>query len=196
MLHQDSLKIAAIRYTLERLKESARQSGYFLPAFFIYFYPQKPQRVTYYLEVLLVQPNGQIVSTEFQDYLKENKIAHRTAPPYHPSTNGFAQNMVVPSKKHRSKALANIKMEFCDCFVWLSQRATFHYHLAPAHLMLAKAPCTHLAMTHPNVANRVMQQLVPCLSKTLSKVCKLVVGTVLWYAIFIRRLLLRSRQGQ
>ena len=35
MMHQDSLKPAAIRFTLERLQESARRSGYFLPAFFI-----------------------------------------------------------------------------------------------------------------------------------------------------------------
>jgi len=34
MMHQDSLEPAAIRFTLERLQESARRSGYFLPAFF------------------------------------------------------------------------------------------------------------------------------------------------------------------
>ena len=39
---QDSLKPAAIRFTLERLQESARLSGYFLPAFFMYLYPQEP----------------------------------------------------------------------------------------------------------------------------------------------------------
>ena len=36
MMHQDSLEPAAIRFTLERLQESARRSGYFLPAFFMY----------------------------------------------------------------------------------------------------------------------------------------------------------------
>ena len=33
MMHRDSLEPAAIRFTLERLQESARQPGYFLPAF-------------------------------------------------------------------------------------------------------------------------------------------------------------------
>ena len=33
MMHQDSLKPAAIQFTLERLQESARRSGYFLTAF-------------------------------------------------------------------------------------------------------------------------------------------------------------------
>jgi len=41
MMHQDSLEPAAIRLTLERLQESARRSGYFLPAFFMHLYPQE-----------------------------------------------------------------------------------------------------------------------------------------------------------
>ena len=32
MMHQDSLEPATIRFTLERLLESSRRSGYFLPA--------------------------------------------------------------------------------------------------------------------------------------------------------------------
>ena len=42
MMHQDSLEPAAIRFTLERLQESAKRSGYFLPAFFMCLYPQEP----------------------------------------------------------------------------------------------------------------------------------------------------------
>jgi len=42
MMHQDNLEPAAIRFTLERLQESARQSGHFLLAFFMYLYPQEP----------------------------------------------------------------------------------------------------------------------------------------------------------
>jgi len=42
MMHQDSLEPAAIQFTFERLQESAGQSGYFFPAFFIYLYPQEP----------------------------------------------------------------------------------------------------------------------------------------------------------
>ena len=33
----------------------------FSPCFFVYLYPQEPQKVTYYLEVLLVEPNGHCV---------------------------------------------------------------------------------------------------------------------------------------
>ena len=38
---QDSLEPAAIRFTFKCLQESARRSGYFLPAFFMYLYPQE-----------------------------------------------------------------------------------------------------------------------------------------------------------
>ena len=41
MMYQDSLEPAAIRFTFERLQEPARQSKYFLPAFFMYLYPQE-----------------------------------------------------------------------------------------------------------------------------------------------------------
>ena len=39
---QDSLEPAAIWFMLERLQESAKRSGYFLPAFFMHLYPQEP----------------------------------------------------------------------------------------------------------------------------------------------------------
>ena len=42
MMYQDSLESAAIRFTLEHLQESARQTGYFLIAIFMHLYPQEP----------------------------------------------------------------------------------------------------------------------------------------------------------
>ena len=42
MMYQDSLEPAAIRFALECLQKSARRSGHFLPAFFMYLYPQEP----------------------------------------------------------------------------------------------------------------------------------------------------------
>jgi len=43
-MHQASLEPAAIRFMLECLQESARRSGYFLPDFSIYLYPQEPRK--------------------------------------------------------------------------------------------------------------------------------------------------------
>ena len=48
-LHLDSFEPAAIRLMLERLQESARQTGCSLPAFYIYLYPQESGRVAKYL---------------------------------------------------------------------------------------------------------------------------------------------------
>jgi len=42
MMHQDSLEPAAIQFMLKRLQESARRSGYFHPALFMYLYLQEP----------------------------------------------------------------------------------------------------------------------------------------------------------
>ena len=61
MMHQDSLEPAAIRFLLERLQESARRSGYFLPAFFMHLAISTrtlESDLQYYLKVLLVEPNG------------------------------------------------------------------------------------------------------------------------------------------
>ena len=38
----DAPRQPAIRFMLKHLQESARRSGYFLPAFFMYLYPQEP----------------------------------------------------------------------------------------------------------------------------------------------------------
>ena len=42
----DSLEPAAIQFTLEHLQKSARQSGCFLPANFMYLYPQESWGLT------------------------------------------------------------------------------------------------------------------------------------------------------
>jgi len=71
---------------------------------------------------LLVSDNApQSVCTEFKEFLRQNNIAHRTSPPYHPSTNGLAEKMVknvkCHLKKHHAQASANIQqvllLAFC-----------------------------------------------------------------------------------
>ena len=43
--------------------------------------------------VLVTDNDPQFTAKEFADFLKTNCIVHRTSAPYHPATNGLAQNM-------------------------------------------------------------------------------------------------------
>ena len=113
---------------------------------------------------MLVSDNApQFVSAEFEDFLRQNHITHRTSPPYHPSTNGIAENMVknvkCHLKKHHVQAVANVHQELSDFLRMYRNVPHSTTNQAPAHLVLAQAPRTHLAMILPNVANRVKQQL-------------------------------------
>ena len=114
---------------------------------------------------MLVSDNApQFVSTEFEDFLRQNHIIHRTSPPYHPSTNGIAENMVKNVKYHLKKqgqAIPNVHQHVADFLRTYRNVPHSTTNLTPAHLMLAQAPRTHLAMTLPHVANRVKQQLIP-----------------------------------
>lgn len=58
----------------------------------------------------LVSDNGaQLVSEEFNNFCKLNKINHLTSPPYHPSTNGAAENAVKSFKTAMLKSLKDKK---------------------------------------------------------------------------------------
>ena len=47
----------------------------------------------------------QFVSEELERFCRNNGIDHRTSAPYHPATNGLAENAVGSFKKGVSKAL-------------------------------------------------------------------------------------------
>ena len=53
---------------------------------------------------LLVSDNGpQFTAMEFENFLKRNRISHRRSPPYHPATNGLAENVVKNVKQWLKK---------------------------------------------------------------------------------------------
>jgi len=59
----------------------------------------------YGLPATLISDNGSpFQSTEFQKFVIANGIVRRRVPPYHPSTNGLAENMVKSVKHSLSKA--------------------------------------------------------------------------------------------
>ena len=60
---------------------------------------------THGLPVTLVSDNGlPFASTEFRHFMTSNGITHCRVPPYHPSSNGLAENMVRSVKQALNKA--------------------------------------------------------------------------------------------
>ena len=68
---------------------------------------------THGLPVTLVSDNGpSFSSTDFKNFVSSNGILHRRVPPYHPSSNGLAENMVRSLKQALNKAHRTDSIEF------------------------------------------------------------------------------------
>jgi len=127
---------------------------------------------------ILVSDNGpQFTSSEFEDYLFQNNIVQYRSPPYHPSTNGLAENTVKNIKAHLKKhKLANISHCVSDFLRVYRNTPHTTTNRAPAHLILLQAPHTHLSMVLSSVCQRVKLHLQPTPEQTLSKIRKFQVG--------------------
>ena len=76
---------------------------------------------------VLVSNNGRtFISSEFQNFLKENGIIHKRTAPYNPSTNGFAERFVQTLKQ----ALRKLNCDG-DSIKTNLQKALFHYRVMP-----------------------------------------------------------------
>ena len=127
---------------------------------------------------ILVSDNGpQFTSAEFADFLHQNNIVHYRSPPYHPSTNGLAENM-VKSVKHHLKKHKPTNVSLCLSDFLRTYRNTPHTvtNRAPAHIILSQAPRTHLSMVLPSICQRVKLRLQPTPEQTMRTVRKFQVG--------------------
>ena len=88
----------------------------------------------------------------------------------------MVKNVKCHLKKHCAQASANIQQELSDFLRTYRNVPHSTTNLAPTHLMLAKAPCTHLAMTLPSVANQLKQHLLPNPSQAQPRVRKFACG--------------------
>ncbi|XP_063830254.1 uncharacterized protein K02A2.6-like [Ostrinia nubilalis] len=107
----------------------------------------------------LVSDNGPpFTSKEFSEFLRGCGIAHFFTAPYHPASNGAAENAVRTIKKVIKKAIRlNLDVHlFLNTFL-LHYRNTEHCTTgeSPAALMLGRRLRTKLDILRPNVENRV-----------------------------------------
>lgn len=78
------------------------------------------------------------ISTEFSNFLCSNGIKHETSPPFHPATNGLAENAVKNFKSGLYKAIKD-KRNMYTTFETLMNRYLFHYRNS-IHCTTNKSP--------------------------------------------------------
>jgi len=98
---------------------------------------------THSLPVTLVSDNGPpFSSAEFKDFMHHNSIVYRRVPPYHPSSNGLAENMVKSFKQALNKVHKGDSIETKVAKFLASYKSTPHSVTgrAPAEILLGKLP--------------------------------------------------------
>ena len=114
------------------------------------------------LPATLVSDNGSpFQSTEFQQFVTANGILHRRVPPYHPSSNGLAENMVKTVKHalNKAKVTKDITLDtLISCFL-ATYRNTQHTATSrtPAELLFKRVPRTRCSLVHPCTSQRLEQ---------------------------------------
>eukprot|EP00731_Ephydatia_muelleri_P005994 Em0003g242a len=109
----------------------------------------------------LVSDNGpQFSSAEFAAYLTSHHILHRTSAPYHPATNGLAENMVKNVKQWLDKQAKGFRFsralsEFLRTYRNVPHTVTKR---TPAEIIFGRALRTHLSMVLPNMTERVKRR--------------------------------------
>ncbi|KAL5479489.1 hypothetical protein EMCRGX_G023016, partial [Ephydatia muelleri] len=102
----------------------------------------------------LVSDNGpQFSSAEFAAFLTSHHILHRTSAPYHPATNGLAENMVKNVKQWLDKQAKGFRFsralsEFLRTYRNVPHTVTKR---TPAEIIFGRALRTHLSMVLPNM---------------------------------------------
>jgi hypothetical protein len=97
----------------------------------------------YGLPVELVSDNGpQLVSEEFEIFLKRNGVKHTLSPTYHPASNGLAERNVQTFKQMLKKSNANLPLKHRVSDLLFQFRNTPHSltGVTPAELFLLRAP--------------------------------------------------------
>ena len=106
------------------------------------------------LPEMVVTDNGTcFVSDEFEQFLKLNGVKHTTSAPYHPSSNGLAEQAVQIVKKGLQKVTdGSVVTRLATSYRVTPQSTT---GVSPAQLLLGHQPRTRLDMLRPDINSRV-----------------------------------------
>ena len=113
---------------------------------------------THGLPITLVSDNGPpFTSVKFATFMKGNGILHKRVLPYHPSSNGLAENCVKMVKLALDKQDRSLSIESRIAKVLAAVRNTPHVTTGktPAELLLKRLPRTRLLLIHPCVEHRL-----------------------------------------
>ena len=105
----------------------------------------------------VVSDNGScFVSEEFQQFLKCNGVKQVDSAPYHPSSNGLAEQAIQIVKKGFKKTTDG-SMKSRIAKVLFAYRTASHCTTgsSPAKLLLGRQLCTWLDLLKPNTAAQV-----------------------------------------
>ena len=139
------------------------------------------------LPATLVSNNGSpFQSTEFQQFVAANGILHRKVPPYHPSSNGLAENMVKTVKHALSKAKVtkDATLDTLIACYWL-HTITLDTPQHPEHRQSCSSTVYHgLAfLWYTLVLHSDWNKLLRC--KWATSNLKVLLSTIMsWYVIF------------
>lgn len=106
---------------------------------------------------LIISDNGTFfTSDDFKQFVNCNGIRHWTSAPYHPATNGLAEQAVQVVKSVLRKNSPG-DMDLRLARILFRYRNTPHATtgVTPAELLLGRKPRTHLDFLHPDLATRV-----------------------------------------
>ena len=115
--------------------------------------------ITYGLPDIIVSDNATaFVGKEFNDFLSRNGIRHVTGAPYHPATNGLAENAVKTFKQAYKKCDDNVEDSL--------QKFLFDYRvtpnvttgIAPCELLMKRRLKTRFDLLKPNIEGHVLSK--------------------------------------
>ena len=122
---------------------------------------------TFGLPEILVSDNGSVfTSEEFRVFIKRNGIRHLTPAPYHPATNGLAEQAVQIFKRALKKAdLMISRFNWQDFFI-ITSLLLRHPQVPLLQLLMGRPLRTHLELLKPDLAGKVRRSQT---SQTLAR---------------------------